>query len=164
VEKEVVSKLVLLRLVVGYLGEKPQFNWWPSNFLNVSTLKMFEFTFPRTAKLAHYEALSVAAARIHDGSIGIGKSFHLFRLPEFIEKSLISSIQSSNPEDISSKEDALNLLSEIAGTASLSGEGPLNLGQISGNQWSNFLSQIAAAYLQAFNSDLKVFPYFQNEQ
>ncbi|MDO6710345.1 BrxE family protein [Aliiglaciecola sp. 2_MG-2023] len=166
-EKQIIDKLTQLRYAVGFLGEKPQFNWWPSNFLNISTLKMFEFTFPRTANLAQYMAVSAAAAKVHDESIGVGKSFHLFRLPEFMEKSLISSIQSNNSndidQDITSKENALNLLSEIAGTASLSGEGPINLGQVNDGKWATSISQIASAYLQAFNENKKAFPYFQGD-
>jgi len=37
--KESINNLVLMRLVVGYLGEKDQFNWWVSTFLNENTKK-----------------------------------------------------------------------------------------------------------------------------
>jgi hypothetical protein len=167
-DKKTRNKLALLRFVVGFLGEKSQYNWWSSNFLNASTLKMLEFTFPRTANIAQYEAVSAAAARIHDGSIGIGKSFHLFRLPEFLEKSLLDEIQSDIGNNkfvsvISSKESALEALTDLAGSASLTGEGPINVGQVNDGQWAKSISQIASAYLQAFNANQKAFPYFQGE-
>ncbi|WP_058119142.1 BrxE family protein [Photobacterium kishitanii] len=166
--KEIVNKLALLRYVVGYLGEKNQYSWWLSNFLNPSTKKMLEFTFPRTAALAQYEAVSAAAAKIHDEAIGVGKSFHLFRLPEFIEKALVSVIQdtsnsSSLESSIESKELALNTLSDLAGSASLNGEGPINIGQIDDTQMEQFIAQIASAYVQAFNDSKKAFPYFKGE-
>ncbi|MGR5419672.1 BrxE family protein [Vibrio sp. PNB22_4_1] len=166
--KEIVNKLALLRYVVGYLGEKNQYGWWPSNFLNPSTKKMLEFTFPRTASLAQYEAVSAAAAKIHDEAIGVGKSFHLFRLPEFIEKSLVLEIQETSDSSsfescIESKELAMNALSDLAGSASLNGEGPINLGQVDDNQMEQFIAQIASAYFQAFDGSKKAFPYFKGE-
>lgn len=167
-DKNTIKKLIQLRYLVGFLGEKAQYNWWSSNFMNDSSKKMLEFTFPRTGSLAQYSALSVAAARVHDNSIGIGKSFHLFRLPEFFEKSLIVFLQSNQANELEqaiiSKEMALNSLSEMAGSASVNGEGPLNVGQITDNQWANSIPKIASAYLKAFNNGVKVFPYFQNEQ
>lgn len=166
-DTQIINKLTQLRYVVGFLGEKSQFSWWPSNFLNASTKKMLEFTFPRTAYLAQYEAVSAAAARIHDESIGVGKSFHLFRLPEFIEKTLVDELKNGNGEEceslITSKEKALGVLTELSSSASLSGEGPINVGQVKSSQWEQSISNIASAYLQAFNHNKKAYPYFQGE-
>lgn len=166
-DKKIISKLAQLRYVVGFLGEKTQFNWWPSNFLNASTKKMLEFTFPRTANLAQYEAVSAAAARIHDESIGVGKSFHLFRLPEFIEKTLVDELKNDNGDEyeslVTSKEKALGVLTELSSSASLSGEGPINVGQVKSSQWEQSISNIASAYLQAFNDNKKAYPYFQGD-
>lgn len=166
-DKQIINKLAQLRYVVGFLGEKSQFNWWPSTFLSASTKKMFEFTFPRTANLAQYEAVSAAAARVHDESIGVGKSFHLFRLPEFIEKTLVNELKSEINDEydslITSKENALEMLRELSSSASLTGEGPINVGQVKSNQWQQSISSIASAYLQAFNENKKAFPYFQGD-
>lgn len=166
-DKQIINKLAQLRYVVGFLGEKSQFSWWPSNFLNTSTKKMLEFTFPRTANLAQYEAVSAAAARIHDESIGVGKSFHLFRLPEFIEKTLVDELKNDNGDEyeslVTSKEKALGVLTELSSSASLSGEGPINVGQVKSSQWEQSISNIASAYLQAFNENKKAYPYFQGD-
>ena len=166
-DKQIINKLAQLRYVVGFLGEKSQFSWWPSNFLNTSTKKMLEFTFPRTANLAQYEAVSAAAARIHDESIGVGKSFHLFRLPEFIEKTLVDELKNDNGDEyeslVTSKEKALGVLTELSSSASLSGEGPINVGQVKSSQWEQSISNIASAYLQAFNEHKKAYPYFQGD-
>ena len=81
-DKLIIKTLVELRIIVGYLGEKSQYNWWPSNFLAPTTQKMLEFTFPRTAQISQYMALSAAAAKVHDEAIGIGKSLlqYLFKI------------------------------------------------------------------------------------
>ncbi|GGP66800.1 BrxE family protein [Shewanella saliphila] len=166
-DKETIDKLISLRYLVGFLGEKSQFSWWASNFLNPSTKKMLEFTFPRTAYIAQYEAVSAAAAKIHDESIGVGKSFHLFRLPEFIEKTLVEQLKRDKSDKyeslIISKEDAIERLSELSSSASLIGEGPINVGQVKSNQWEQSIPRIASAYLQAFNDHKKAFPYFQGD-
>jgi hypothetical protein len=167
-DKETIDKLISLRYLVGFLGEKSQYRWWASNFLNASTKKMLEFTFPRTANLAQYEAVSAAAAKVHDESIGVGKSYHLFRLPEFLEKALLSEIQTEKESAIftaalTSKDSALEALSNLTGSASLNGEGPINIGQVNNNQMEQSIAQIASAYLQAFNENKKAFPYFQGD-
>ena len=164
-QKELINNLALLRLVVGYLGEKDQFNWWTSSFLTENSKRFLEFTFPRTASLAQYEGVSASAARIHDERIGVGKTFHLFRLPEYLEKSIVRYYQNESEgtafkSAIHSKEDALEALTILAGTASISEEGPVNIGGIDMNKWSLSINKIAASYLIAFNGDKKIFPYF----
>lgn len=168
-QNELNNKLTLLRLVVGYLGEKDQFNWWSSSFLNETTKKMFEFTFPRTAALAQYEGVSASAARVHDELIGVGETFHLFRLPEFLEKSLVNHLQTKTEDAdfksvMQSKEGALEALITLAGSASIVEEGPVNIGGINDNDWNLSIKKIASSYLTAFTSDKKAFPYFRAER
>ena len=152
---------------MGYLGEKSQFYWWESDFVNPTKKKMLEFVFPRTANIAQYEAVKAAAAKIHDKSIGIGKSFHLFRLPEYVEKTLLEALKAFNGDEfdslVYSREKALDELTELANSASLAGEGPINIGQVKNSQWEQSISIIASAYLQAFYDNKKAYPYFQND-
>ena len=167
-QKESLNDLATLRLVVGYLGEKDQYNWWSSSFLNETTKKMLEFTFPRTASLAQYEGVSAAAARVHDERIGVGETFHLFRLPELLEKSLVNYVQANSEESdfksvIQTKENAVEALTTLAGSASISEEGPVNVGGINDNDWKLSINKIASAYLTSFTSDKKSFPYFRAE-
>jgi len=156
-----------MRLVVGYLGEKDQFNWWVSTFLNENTKKMLEFTFSRTASLAQYEGVSASAAKVHDERIGVGETFHLFRLPEFLEKSLVNHYQ-THAEDIDfisaihSQDIAMEVLTSLAGGASLGDEGPVNIGEINDNDWKLSINKIASSYLTAFISNKKAFPYFRD--
>ncbi len=163
--KESINNLVLLRLIVGYLGEKDQFNWWPSTFLNETTKKMLEYTFPRTAFLAQYEGVSASAAKIHDERIGVGETFHLFRLPEYLEKSLVNHYQTkvdiiNFTAAIKSKEKALENLTALAGAASLADEGPVNVGAINDSDWPLSINKIASSYLNAFTLSKQAFPYF----
>jgi len=165
-QKELLINLATLRLVIGFLGEKDQYHWWSSSFLNDTTKKMLEFTFPRTASLAQYEGVSAAAARVHDEMIGVGETFHLFRLPELIEKSLVNYVQTNTEESdlktaIHSKENALEALTTLAGSASISEEGPVNIGGINDNDWQLSINKIASSYLTAFTNDKKAFPYLR---
>jgi len=165
-DDNVVKKIALLRCVVGYLGEKDQFNWWSSSFLNETTKKMFEFTFPRTAPLAQYEAVSAAAAKIHDERIGVGKTFHLFRLPELLETSLVNYVQTNSEAvdsklTLRSKEDALDTLTSLSGAASVSEEGPVLMGVIDEIYLNLVINKIASVYLTSFFTGKESFPYFR---
>lgn len=166
-QREISLQMIQLRYAVGFLGEKNQFAWWTSSFLNANTKKMLEFTFPKTAVLAQYQAASAAAAKVHDKAIGIGQSFHLFRLPEFIEKMLIGVLNTLDNSEIQTiyetKESALRVLEELSGKSSLVGEGPINIGKVTGSQWELSVTSLASAYLNAFNEDKKAFPYFQGD-
>ena len=163
--KESINNLVLLRLIVGYLGEKDQLNWWPSTFLKESTKKMLEYTFPRTATLAQYEGVSASAAKVHDERIGVGETFHLFRLPEYLEKSLVNHYQTKTDDidftvALNSKDEALEALTTLAGGASLADEGPVNVGAINDSDWALSINKIASSYLTAFTRGKQAFPYF----
>jgi len=165
-DKLIIKTLVELRIIAGYLGEKSQYNWWPSNFLAPTTQKMLEFTFPRTALISQYMALSAAAAKVHDEAIGIGKSFHLFRLPEHIEKVMLEEFKVHGKDiaeaNISSKASAIERLTELSGGASISGEGPINIGETKIEHLERITTKIACAYLQAFSDNKKAYPYFQS--
>jgi hypothetical protein len=169
IESNLIQNLILLRCTVGFLGEKDQFNWWSSSFLNESTKKMLAFTFPRSTHIAQYEGVSAAAAKIHDESIGVGKSFHIFRLPEFLEQNLWNDIQSKVLQDeidtiTGSKEKALESLVKLAGKSKTKGEGPVNIGEISNDEWEESISKIASAYLKAFNANQRAYPYLEMSQ
>ncbi len=86
-------------------------------------------------------------------------------MPEYLEKSLAIYIQTKYAESsltsvIHSNEEALAVLTDLAGKASLTIEGPVNIGGIDAKKWSGAISKIAAAYLTAFNDNKQVYPYF----
>jgi hypothetical protein len=80
-------QIIKLRLLVGFLGEKRQFNWWDSGFLAPTGLRFLQTIFPRTAVEAALRSTSQAARALHDSRIGRVGVFHLFRLP--VEKELM---------------------------------------------------------------------------
>src|SRR5215475_5259669 len=86
-------QIARLRLLVGYLGEHHQYNWWPSAFLTPSSLAFLAPIFSKTAFMAQYQGVTAAASRVHDAHIGLGKVYHLFRLPERLEQTLYHHLQ-----------------------------------------------------------------------
>ncbi|MDD2509989.1 MAG: BrxE family protein [Syntrophomonas sp.] len=81
--------LIRLRFIVGYLGEQLKPAWWNSSFFAPGSTMFLAPIFSKTTILAQYHGLQEAASKIHDERIGIGTSvFHLFRLPDVIEREL----------------------------------------------------------------------------
>ncbi len=77
----IAKTIAELRVLVGYLGEKPQAGWWSSEFYSPSAAAFLSPIFNRSLFLAQYQGATAAAAKAHDDTIGIGRIFHLFRLP-----------------------------------------------------------------------------------
>jgi hypothetical protein len=48
--KVLTEHFIILRTLVGFLGEKPQFGWWDTNFLSKTSLQFLEITFPKSAR------------------------------------------------------------------------------------------------------------------
>lgn len=83
-----LEKLTSLRILVGYLGEREQYTWWPSAFFASGSAAFLAPLFTRTQPLAQFNGVTQAAALIHDERIGIGQVYHLFRLPEDLEQGI----------------------------------------------------------------------------
>jgi len=131
-KKLILSDFLFMSLLVGYLGEKSQFNWWPTTFIGLSSNLFLSPVFPRTTLLSQYHGILEAARRIHDERIGVGSVFHLFRLPEVREQELhgILSDDSSSlsMESFASRDAAFAALQKIADGAISASEGPVKLG------------------------------------
>ena len=80
------KKIVELRVLIGYLGEKNQANWWGSDFLSNTASTFLSPIFNRSLFLAQYQGATAAAAKVHDEAIGVGRIYHLFRFPIGIEQ------------------------------------------------------------------------------
>ena len=107
-------KLLEIRLLVGFLGERAQFDWWPTAFHEPSSRLFLEPVFSKTVRLAQYHGILEAARRLHDEHLSVG-SYHLFRLPEEVEEDLHAMLQSSVGEELASqvpqsKEGALEII------------------------------------------------------
>lgn len=159
-----LSSIIHLRILVGYLGEQSQHNWWPSNFFSESSSIFLDPIFPRTANLARYSGVIEAAKLLHDKHIGVGRVFHLFRLPEVMEQSLFEHMQESGiPESLTStittQDNAMGELRKLATGSVELREGPIQIGNITELNDNDWLGLAAAYYFAAFNSDLHSFPY-----
>ena len=110
-KNEIMKKLNQIRLLVGFLGEKSQFNWWDTNFLSPTGLQFLSINFPRSYFSAGVNSVTTAAMRLHDERIGKGGVYHLFRLPSAVEETIhgeLLQMYSSEMESmISNKDTAL---------------------------------------------------------
>ncbi len=166
-----ISDLLRLRVVIGYLGEKSQGNWWQSDFFGAASGSFLNPVFPRTQFLTQVEGASAAAGRIHDERIGVGKIFHLFRLPEDFEQSFHQRLQDKDVIDElaplwESKESAIGYLESNFGKPSKPQVGPVSVGKISEVTTETVTKLIGNQYLSSLCSDDQspVFPYLKDEQ
>lgn len=152
-----------LRLLVGYLGEKTQENWWSTTFFDSSSRFFLEPMFARTTRLTQYNGIREAARRLHDEYIGIGNVFHLFRLPEEMEQDLQQLMIDAPDEwfaEVSSQEGALLVLRALAGEPISILEGPQLIGSLDLVYGSPGSKALAQHYLAAFEQGIRSFPYF----
>ena len=147
-----------LRVLVGFLGEKSQLSWWDSNFLGSSSAAFLMHPYPRTTLLAQYHGVCEAALLVHDEYIGVGKNYHLYRLPDSVERDIAKSIQDQGfikklSASIKSKETALEALLAIAESTQDKSEGPVGIGNFSDESLGSSIPIMAAHY--------KCFPYMR---
>ncbi|WP_051353288.1 BrxE family protein [Thalassobacillus devorans] len=160
--------LAKLRILVGYIGESRQSGWWSSSFLDNNSEVFLAPVAENTTFLAQYHGVRIAAARVHDKFIGVGKdTFHLFRLPEVIEQQLHNYL---SREDII-KDVSDCLLDPIKNLNDLSLQdknadeiGPVLMGEISDIEKVKTWEKVASQYNRAFKNGNKVFPFFMEEQ
>ena len=157
-------KLIKLRLLVGFLGEKRQANWWNCSFLDATGRRFLETTFPRTSFFAALHSTAEAARLLHDSTIGRVGVFHLFRLPVDNEDALEAHIADMPSEDalnwISSREDALEELGRMDEVHVSAPQGPVQVGFADKIFAPSSISELAAHYHSAFRGDFQCFPYF----
>lgn len=162
--EKLIEQFILLRTVVGFLGEKQQFGWWDTNFLSSTGLKYLEITFPRSVFSAAITSVTEAAKRVHDNRIGKGHVYHLFRLPLSLEQQIHSHLQSDKSDkilsDISDRKSALNVLKSVANGDSKQAEGPIQAGTENDLYKPLSIKQMAKHYIKAFEDSKEVFPYF----
>lgn len=164
---QATAKLIAeLRLLVGYLGEASQHNWWSSNFLSPSSPAFLQPIYPRTVLLAQYHGVRQAALLVHDDRIGVGSNYHLYRLPELLERSAASEVQDDDFEEsikdyTANPETCLARLREIADSAVEKSEGPTIIGDYSMETAGKMIKNAAGHYLKAFEDGYQCFPYMR---
>jgi hypothetical protein len=159
-----LQMIVRLRMIVGYLGEKGQHNWWSSEFFSTTASAFLNPVFGKTATLAQYHGVKEAARRVHDEHIGVGRVFHLFRLPESIEQAVFEvlpdpAVTDALRIDIESQDAAAAALQSIVDSTDSLQEGPVQIGEVSDLEGTRWLSDAARCYEAAFNSGSRSFPY-----
>lgn len=157
-----------LRLIVGFLGEKGQHAWWPTEFYSQTAPAFLSPIFAKTAALAQYHGVKEAAQLVHDERIGVGRVFHLFRLPETMEQLLFEFLR--DPEVLGQLTDTLETaveateqLEAIAKSTAPLREGPLQIGTIGDLDSNRWLAEAARCYLAAFQADARCFPYLLDD-
>ncbi len=157
-----LSTLLEMRKAIGFLGERSQYAWWPTNFYESSSRPFLEPVFTKTSSSAQYHGVVAAARRLHDEHLSVG-SFHLFRLPEEIEQDLHKLLQEVNADVENNihqeKQRALAFLNKITSNPPKGNEGPIAIGEINDVSSTRMLGAIAGAYVWAFSRNTKTYPY-----
>lgn len=160
-----------LRVIVLVLGERNSPPWWRTQFLTEAGVRATSRIFPRTAVGAAINSVSEAARLDHDRKIGVGRRYHLFRLPEEWEEALAGMLKESEPQEeakqliMSGREGLLKKLESLARQSKRVGkEGPISLGLADRIGTSEAIAELAANYLLAFSNNQKCYPYFEDQE
>lgn len=163
---ELTKDICEFRLLIGFLGEKHQAAWWDCSFLSPSSTAFLAPIYPNSTPLAKYSGISQAAAMVHDEHIGIGRHYHLYRLPDSIERMLSKQLQDKEfslqvNKYLTDKETTINRLKGLGAVKTDPAEGPVAVGDFSDTTLYNLLEKSLSHYLTAFESGFKTFPYMR---
>ncbi|TVR84544.1 MAG: BrxE family protein [Rhodospirillales bacterium] len=161
--------VITVRLLVGYLGEHAQANWWPSRFLEATSDAFVDPVFGPAAGLAQCNGVTEAARKMHDERIGVGRVFHLFRLPETMEQGCFELLQRSPSIHaikslLTSREAVMAALHCYGQKDVVVQEGPVRIGSIGDLNREAWLSRAAARYFAAFANGVRSFPYLTDTE
>jgi len=159
-----IEQYAALRILVGFLGEKDQFNWWDCSFLNATGRKFLAIDYPKSFLAAGANAATEAAGRIHDSRIGKGCVFHLFRLPHAMEQKLHRHLLEMDAGQaagwLASRDTALQQLEQLATKPASTAAGPVQVGTSAALVAPATPGMLAGLYLDAFRSNNRRMPYF----
>lgn len=157
------DSVVALRLAVGLLGEREQAGWWASAFASSASSAFLGPVFGANVLQAKYQGLVEAARRVHDERIGVGRAFHLFRLPESLEQQLHQAALAVG-DDLSavlaSSDAARAALASLADDGAESRPGPTLVGNTDALGDLLWVRRVAMLYLAAISGGVQCFPYF----
>lgn len=160
-----LEDIAKLRIAVGYLGERERLGWWQSSFFMDWSKSFLKPIFSHTQFVAQYSGVVQAANLIHDERIGIGRVFHLFRLPEVFEQGLRQVVLRPDfsidmAPYLTSTESALGFLNSQAAGPYHPAVGPVRVGQLEHTYDPEVWCTVAAHYAHGFEQNSQVFPYF----
>jgi hypothetical protein len=160
-----LEKLMVLRTIVGYLGEREQRGWWQSSFFSPASATFLKPVFGKTSLVAQCTGVTRAAAIVHDERIGVGDVYHLFRLPEDVEQRMARLLLDLRQQqrlilNVLNVEVALQHLRHEATSVQDESVGPVYIGTPHDLRESAPWSRAAAHYLDALERTSQAFPYF----
>lgn len=160
------ATLAELRVLVGYLGEQSP-TWWDSHFFGQTAMAFLTPVFGRSAHQAQYQGVLEAARRVHDEHIGVGRTLHLFHMPEHYEQGAASLIANRERGEqllvhTDSFESALARLETLASPQQAE-EGPVVVGDLC-EDLGGALAAMAGLYLDAFQRGIQTYPYLREAQ
>ena len=114
--------------------------------------------------MAQYQGVKAAASHVHDEHIGLGKVYHLFRLPERLEQALYHYLQDKAFVDglrvpLHDKDQALECLAICVDSHTAAAEGPVLVGNITELVHEKTFGRLAQHYWSAFTRHTRVYPY-----
>ena len=160
-------EIISLRIAVSILGEKADPKWWNSNWFSTSADSFLKPVFRNEFGVAIFHGSLEASKRVHDERIGVGRVFHLFRLPEEMELKINSIVLGENCaaiKELTKPEHATNFIKDLSLDDSFSELGPNRVGafkDLIGKKWIRIL---ASNYKSAFDNSKQTFPYFTEQQ
>jgi len=157
--------LATMRAIIGYLGEQGQYAWWHCSFFAPASRAFLAPIFARTPVVAQCMGVTRAAAVVHDERIGMGRVYHLFRLPEDMEQSIHRALHDPDlgariTASTVSTDAALAHLREMATSMVTSGIGPTLIGEARALRTADTWRLVTTHYLRAFEQGAQVYPYF----
>ena len=116
--------------------------------------------------MAQYTGVCQAALIVHDEHIGIGTHYHLYRLPDSIERSLFKNIQDHAFSEkifqlLLSQEAVISRLKELGAESVEIAEGPITVGDYSDEKLDMLFKKIRGYYIAAIQQDYETFPYMR---
>ncbi|HSH83429.1 MAG TPA: BrxE family protein [Herpetosiphonaceae bacterium] len=164
-EPEQLEHVATLRAVVGYLGEREQYGWWQSSFFAPHSAPFLQPVFARTELLARCNGVTRAAALIHDERIGTGNVYHLFRLPEDLERAIHTALLDADAgqrimRQMASMETAMAFLRQPGQSTNQETIGPTHAGTLHDLRRLDAWSVVAGHYAAGFEQGRAVFPFF----
>ena len=160
-----ITQVAKLRAVIGYLGEREHFAWWQSSFFGAGSKTFLAPIFGKNPVLAQCSGVTRSAALLHDERIGVGNVYHLFRLFEDMEQDIHQALhQPTLCVEIAAlvidRAAALAYLHEVVGAITSIGIGPTHVSDSQALRTSATWARVAAYYLNGFDQQIQVYPYF----